>query len=97
MFVRIVKMEFQPNKINAFLENFEEVKSQIRHFPGCIQLHLYRDQQEPHIFFTHSKWENNSALENYRNSELFKSVWRATKPKFSKKAQAWSVDVVEAL
>lgn len=90
-------MKFQPDKIVFFLENFEEVKEKIRHFPGCLHLELYRDKNNTNVFFTYSKWKEETALENYRKSELFKSVWSVTKPMFSKKAKAWSVDVTESL
>lgn len=97
MFIRIVKMEFQPEKIDAFLQNFELVKKKIRHFPGCQHLELYRDKNHASIFFTYSKWNEEAALENYRNSDLFNSVWSVTKPMFSKKAVAWSVDELVSL
>lgn len=97
MFIRIVKMEFQEDKIDTFLQNFEEVKEHIRNFPGCCHLELYRDKNNATIFFTYSKWEEESDLENYRNSSLFKKVWGVTKPLFSKKAEAWSVDTIERL
>lgn len=97
MFIRIVKMEFQIDKVEAFLQNFEEVKERIRNFPGCCHLELYRDKNNSNIFFTYSKWEDESDLENYRNSSLFKEVWGVTKPMFSKKAEAWSVDTAYRL
>ena len=94
MFTRIVKMEFEASEIPAFLANFEEVKSKIRNFPGCLFLELYRDKNDDTIFFTYSRWQNETDLENYRKSELFKGVWATTKPKFRSKAQAWSVDTL---
>ena len=97
MFTRIVKMEFREEEIDAFLTNFEQTKSKIRAFPGCLYLKLYRDKMDPAIFFTYSKWENESDLENYRTSELFRNVWAITKPKFRSKAQAWSVDTFHEL
>ena len=94
MFTRIVKMEFETETIPAFLSNFEKVKSQIRNFPGCTFLELYRDKTNSNIFFTYSRWENENYLENYRNSELFRNVWTTTKKHFRSKAQAWSVDTL---
>lgn len=94
MFTRIVKMEFKEAEIPAFLTNFEAVKDRIRHFPGCCFLELYRDKADHRIFFTYSKWTAESDLDNYRKSEVFNEVWAHTKPKFSKKAQAWSVDTL---
>jgi len=97
MFTRIVKMEFNSEEIETFLQNFEQVKQKIRSFPGCCFLELYRDKNNPDIFFTYSKWENENDLENYRKSELFKNVWATTKPMFRSKAQAWSVDTLHSL
>ena len=80
MFTRIVKMEFQEDKVASFLANFETVKHNIRSFKGCMHLELWQDKNQPTIFFTYSKWEKESDLETYRNSELFKGVWATTKP-----------------
>ena len=97
MFVRIVKMSFKPDKIEEFLNNFEESKSKIRNFKGCSLLELYRDKNNPNIFFSYSYWESEIHLEAYRNSDLFKGVWNKTKTMFNDKPQAWSVDTVASL
>lgn len=97
MFVRIVKMSFQPEKIDTFLSNFEANKTKIRAFEGCQFLELYRDKNNPNIFFTYSYWDTENDLENYRHSELFKGVWANTKPLFNAKPEAWSVDKLESL
>ena len=97
MFTRIVKMEFEEENTSSFLSNFEMVKEKIRSFPGCTFLELYQDKNNSTIFFTYSKWENESDLENYRKSDLFKNVWATTKPMFRSKAQAWSVDTLHSL
>ena len=97
MFTRIVKMEFKEEEITAFLNNFEQVKTSIRNFKGCQFLELYRDKNNPTIFFTYSKWTDEQDLENYRKSELFGGVWKKTKPMFNKKAEAWSVDTLAHL
>ena len=85
-------MRFQEDKIEAFLNNFEEVKHHIRNFEGNRFLELYQDKNDPRIFFTYSYWENEEALENYRKSALFDDVWTYTKTLFSDKPEAWSVD-----
>jgi heme-degrading monooxygenase HmoA len=90
-------MEFQEDKIDAFLDNFEEVKQNIRNFPGNRFLELYRDKNDPAIFFTYSYWETEADLENYRKSELFIEVWTFTKQLFKQKAEAWSVDKLVSL
>ncbi len=94
MLVRIVKMSFEPSKIDEFLNNFEENKSAIRDFKGCELLELYNDQNQPEIYFTYSYWQSASHLESYRKSELFNKVWAKTKPLFNKKPEAWSVNKI---
>lgn len=97
MLVRIVKMSFEPSKIEEFLANFEMVKNKIRNFKGCQFLELYRDQNNTNIFFTYSYWNSEDDLNNYRHSELFKGVWANTKPMFNNKPEAWSVSKLASL
>lgn len=97
MFVRIVKMSFKADAIDEFLENFNQKKEHIRNFKGCRFLELYRDKTDTNVFFTYSYWNSEEDLENYRHSDLFKTVWSKTKPLFNDKPQAWSVDKVVSL
>lgn len=97
MFTRIVKMEFREEETEAFLANFKVVKAKIRGFPGCTFLELYQDKSDKAIFFTYSRWNAESDLETYRNSDLFKKVWSETKPLFRARAAAWSVYTVVSL
>jgi heme-degrading monooxygenase HmoA len=97
MFVRIVKMSFHEDRISDFLENFETVKDKIRKANGNRFLELYQDKNDKCIFFTYSYWETEADLENYRQSELFNSVWSFTKQLFNAKPEAWSVDKLVSL
>ena len=83
-------MTFQPEAVEAFLEVFEESKEKIRNFPGCHHLELLKDYTADNIFSTYSLWDDEAALDAYRHSDLFKSVWAQTKPKFSAKPIAFS-------
>lgn len=95
MLIRIVRMTFRQDTVPAFLENFEANKNLIRNFPGCSHLELWQDHSEKNIFVTYSHWESEEALNKYRDSELFKSVWSFTKALFSEKAQAFSVNKLQ--
>ena len=97
MFIRIVKMSFEEKHIDTFLENFHQNKTDIRNFNGCRLLELYRDKEHSNVFFTYSYWEAQENLDNYRQSDLFKSVWAKTKILFNDKPQAWSVDKIVSL
>jgi len=88
--IRVVRMTFRPEEVPAFLANFEAHKFLIRNFPGCRHLELWQDENQKNIFVTYSQWESEAALNQYRDSQLFKSVWSFTKTLFSEKPQAWS-------
>ena len=93
--IRVVRMTFRPEEVTAFLENFEAHKILIRNFPGCQHLELWQDENQKNIFVTYSHWESEAALNQYRDSQLFKSVWSFTKTLFSEKPQAWSTKKIQ--
>jgi len=92
MLIRIVKLTFAKENIPSFEQIFEESKNQIRNFEGCMFLECYRDINSPTIFFTYSHWSDEAALEAYRKSAFFKTVWSRTKTLFAAKPEAWSVE-----
>jgi len=94
MIKRIVKLTFQNDKIDDFINIFETSKSKIRNFKGCRHVELLRAQSPQNVFFTFSIWENETALENYRHSKLFRTTWSQTKILFSDKPAAWTVDLI---
>lgn len=97
MLVRIVKLSIGDQFIGAFLNNFEHSKQKIRGFEGCQFLELYQEQHTKNVFFTYSYWNDEAALNTYRNSDLFKGIWAKTKPMFNAKPEAWSVNKLHSL
>jgi quinol monooxygenase YgiN len=69
---------------------FHQSKERIRNFEGCHHLELWQDLDTPNVFTTHSHWQGVEALEQYRQSDLFKTTWAATKVLFADKPQAFS-------
>lgn len=97
MFVRIVKMKFEPENVPLFTAIFEKSKHSIRTFKGCNFLELYQDQRDETLFFTYSFWEKEADLERYRNSNFFRTVWAETKILFAENPEAWSVNKIASL
>lgn len=97
MLIRIVRMTFQPDKVADFLTVFEESKEKIRARAGCHRLELLRDLDLPNVFMTYSYWDDVAALNQYRDSELFKSTWAKTKVLFADKPLAYSVERLQEL
>ncbi|GAA3955573.1 putative quinol monooxygenase [Hymenobacter algoricola] len=96
MIIRIVRMTFQPENTQAFLEIFHGSEALIRQMPGCQHLELWQDADLPHVYCTHSHWASAAALDAYRKSALFGQVWPATKRLFAAPALAFSVNPVNA-
>jgi autoinducer 2-degrading protein len=84
-------MEFEPEKVDAFLALFSATRAKIASFEGCKSVDLLNSIEEKNVFFTYSLWDSEECLEAYRNSELFKQTWAKTKILFRNKAEAWSV------
>lgn len=95
MIARIVKMTFQHEKLDQFLEMFENKKAQIRGFEGCTHLQLLKNTEKPNVIYTFSNWLNEQHLEKYRNSALFKETWIETKSYFLEKAEAYTLDQIQ--
>jgi quinol monooxygenase YgiN len=91
MITRVVKLTLRENEQKNFLNIFEKVQDEIRKSEGCYEVQLLTDINNPNIFFTISKWENPDALEKYRKSALFSSVWKQVKELFATPAVAWSL------
>jgi heme-degrading monooxygenase HmoA len=96
MIKRIVKMTFREEEVDNFIRDvFDQSKQKIRAFPGCLHMELLRDIRQPNVLFTLSYWEEETALNNYRNSELFSETWVKTKVLFSDKPKAWSLEILD--
>ena len=91
MLIRIVRMQFQQDKVSQFLRLFESSKVRIRSFEGCEHLELKRDVEHTNVYYTLSHWKGPEYLEKYRNSDFFRSTWSKTKPLFEEKAKAFSL------
>ena len=97
MLIRIVRMSFLEKRTADFLAIFNESKHKIRAFPGCLHLELLRDLDQPTVYVTYSHWESPDALEQYRQSSLFKTTWAATKVLFAGQPTAFSVEKMETV
>ena len=97
MITRLVKLSLEPSKAAEFEAIFKESQQLIQNFKGCQKTDLFKVSGSQAEFFTISYWDNEQHLDNYRNSELFKSVWAKVKPLFADKAAAWTLNEVIAV
>lgn len=95
--VRIVKLTIDPGKAKAFEGLFTEKMMQIRNFPGCSHLALWKSHLPTGVFMTYSIWDDQEALDAYRHSAMFSDIWTTIKPWFTAKPEAWSLDDITPL
>ncbi len=94
MLIRYVRMTFREESTDEFQAIFEASKDKIRAMAGCQYLELLRDINDPKTFMTHSHWNSEIDLNNYRDSELFRTTWAKTKALFAEKPLAFSVESI---
>lgn len=92
MITRLVKLTLESHKIVLFLTLFKSSEEKILSSKGCKKLKLFTDLNHPCIYFTYSEWDSESDLYNYRNSEIFQSIWKTAKTCFAAPAEAWSLN-----
>ncbi len=90
MLIRIVHLYFAPEHIAQFRALFDAAAPYIRAYKGCRHLELWQSLDAPHHFTTYSIWEDEQALNNYRESPLFRTTWNQTKILFAALPVAYS-------
>ena len=94
MLVRVVQLDIQPEYIETFARTFDAHAMQIRKNPGCHSVQLLQEDQNPGHLATLSHWESQAALDAYRHSDFFKTLWSTVKPMFASKARAYSYSIL---
>ncbi len=94
MITRIVMLNFQPDRVDEFLEIFNQNKQVLAKSDGCIRLEIFKSTGDADTYVTISNWQSEEHLEMYRQSELFKEIWSKVKPLFNNKAQAWTLNTL---
>ncbi len=97
MIMRIVRMEFDPARVDDFRQVFDAAKARIRAFEGCDHLELHQDAEESNVLYTVSFWTSLEALDTYRHSELFTSTWAKTRELFKGRSTAHSLKLLERI
>lgn len=94
MLARLVRMRFQPEKVDDFLALYAAARPVISAQPGCRNVQLVRQSDDPSTFATWSLWQDAAALEAYRTSSFFLEFWPQVKALFRQPAEATSFEVV---
>lgn len=94
MITRVVKLSIKPDNHSEFSSLFKRNNDLIKKMPGCIDVRGFKSP-ESNYFFTISKWHSEEDLNNYRQSELFGSIWPTVKTWMNDKPEAWSLNEIK--
>ena len=95
MLIRLVRMTFRPDAVDAFRALFADSAPHIRAADGCRRLELWEDAAYPNILTTCSHWRDAEALDAYRRSALFRATWPRAKVLFAAPPHAVSYRPVD--
>ncbi len=93
MITRVVHLRLDTDRIDDFMDFFSTIKSTIISDFKCESVALYRENAG-NEFFTISRWPSDEALEEYRSSDFFRTIWPEAKKMFASSAEAWSLTPV---
>ena len=93
MIKRIVKLHIRLEEQETFKVFFLQSRSTILSF-DCHHVECLQAMDDPNTFFTYSQWASVEALNEYRNSDEFATIWKKTKALFGDRAEAWSTEEV---
>lgn len=92
MITRFVKLTFKEDKVKDFIDIWNESREYIAGFEGCNFVEMHQAKDPSNVCFTHSIWDSEAALNEYRHSDLFNRTWAKTKVLFDDKPEAWSLE-----
>lgn len=93
MITRIVKLTFNANYCEEFEHQFPAVRKIVENSKGCRGVQLQKANKQ--LYFTISKWDDETALNDYRKSANFQEIWSKFKANFSEKPEAWTTEELQ--
>lgn len=95
MLIRLVRMHFRPEAVDAFLALYATARPIITSQPGCFSVQLVRERDDSAAFATWSTWADAAALDAYRASAFFRGFWPQVRVLFRQPAEVVSYEIVE--
>ena len=93
MIVRVVRLTFSPETVDAFDALYAQFEPRIQAHPGCRLVRAMKVSGHSNQRATLSFWDAEEDLDAYRKSTLFGEVWPATKALFAAPPEAQSYEL----
>lgn len=80
MLVQLVRIEVEPDHVDAFLEAFQINYVGTRQEPGNLRFDVLRDPQQPNLFFCYEVFQSEAALEEHRRTPHYRECVKRIDP-----------------
>jgi heme-degrading monooxygenase HmoA len=64
-----LRMEIDPDRIDAYEEDLEEMMQLARETPGFLRVEVFRARDEPNVYLVLSEWESHEAMRSFLMQE----------------------------
>ncbi|MBE9467115.1 MAG: antibiotic biosynthesis monooxygenase [Bacteroidetes bacterium] len=94
MITRIIKFRIAPANTDVFKQFIALIKKDFSTIKGCKNREILNDKEDKDVYFMYTIWESEFKLNQYRKSELNKTLWTKLNQWSVKEPQAWTVENV---
>lgn len=94
MILRVVKMNVDEEKRDAFelfMKNLREEKLKLA---GCLHFDYFHEKNNKNIFYSYTIWESEKYLKQYKKTDLFIEVVSTLKKLCTEEPKAWTIENV---
>ena len=96
MFMRILKLNLNPDSIKDFKKFYEEtVEPKLQTVEGCLFASLINSKPDKNEFISLTFWKTQQQAENYEKSGVFQSLIDEAKQYFSEATDEWKIQLTE--
>jgi heme-degrading monooxygenase HmoA len=74
-----LRMEIDPDQIEAYEEDLEEMIGMARETPGFLGVEVFRARGEPNVYLVLSEWESHEAMRSFLMWERHVEIIRGYK------------------
>jgi len=92
MITRIIKFKIEPVNADDFKQFIASIKDDFSTIKGCKNMEILNDKEDKDVYFMYTIWDTEFKLNQYRKSEINKTLWSKLQEWSKKEPQAWTVE-----
>lgn len=95
MFMRVVQMKINPDKLGGFRRHYDEkILPELQKVPGCLCASLMQSDHHPDEFVSMTLWDKQNHAESYEQGGLFQKLLAESRP-FLNDSSEWKIQLTK--